>query len=81
MSAQFTPRAAADPVGKTEAHAYREGWAHCLAGNDGRWGNPYPRVGKLSYAFDHGFVDCMEAEDGDTCEPGYAGYGDNPDEG
>jgi hypothetical protein len=59
----------------TEAQAYREGWQHCLAGNDIRWGNPYRNDSRLGYAFDHGALDCMEREDdNDTCEPARVGY-------
>jgi hypothetical protein len=71
------------------AAAYIAGWQACMAGEDGRFTNPYgaewkmlrsigaPSLAKQAckYAWDHGFLDAMEAEDGEAPDPSCAGYG------
>ena len=59
----------------TEAAAYTEGWTACMAGEDGRYTNPHPRQSAAAYAWDAGFLDAMEAEDGEMPEPECAGFG------
>ena len=60
-----------------QAKAYIEGWTACMQGEDGRFTNPYPAhvADPQHYAWSHGFLDAMEAEDGETPEPECAGYG------
>jgi hypothetical protein len=60
----------------SQADAYRAGWQACFAGEDGRFTNPEPRRSETAYAWDHGFLDAMEAEDGEQPEPASAGYHD-----
>jgi hypothetical protein len=36
-----------------------------MDGEDGRFTNPCPRRSDEAYAWDHGFLDAMEAEDDD----------------
>lgn len=57
-----------------QAQAYKDGWEACFAGMDGRFSNPHPARSELSYAWNHGFLDAMEAEDGESPEPSTAGY-------
>jgi hypothetical protein len=57
-----------------EAQAYCEGWCEVMAGADPRFCNPYIRESKENYAWNHGALDAMEAEDGDLPEPACAGY-------
>lgn len=54
--------------------AYKEGWCACMAGQDGRFTNPYPRASEENSAWSHGFLDAMEAEEGELPEPEIAGY-------
>jgi hypothetical protein len=61
----------------TEAQAYIKGWNACMAGCDGRYSFDRPGDGNtdaLKYAWTHGFLDAMEAEDGEEPEPACAGY-------
>lgn len=58
----------------TQAEAYAAGWRACFNGEDGRFTNPNERRGDNAYAWDHGFLDAMEAEDGEIPEPETAGY-------
>ena len=62
----------------TEAQAYTNGWRACMAGIDGRY-VPLAEYGytseELRYAWTHGFLDAMEAEDVEEPEPACAGYG------
>jgi hypothetical protein len=60
---------------KIEAAAYVAGWNACMAGEDGRYTCPEPRGNETAYAWNHGFLDAMEAEDSETPEPACAGYG------
>lgn len=57
-----------------EAQAYIEGWHACFRGEDGRYTNPHERNTKQSYAWTHGFLDAMEAEDGEEAQPETEGY-------
>jgi hypothetical protein len=54
--------------------AYTAGWLACMAGDDGRFVNPHPFNTDLSYAWDHGFLDAMESEEGELPQPESAGY-------
>jgi ribosome modulation factor len=45
--------------------AYVAGWQACMTGEDGRYTNPYTDP-SARYAWDHGFLNAMEAEDGET---------------
>lgn len=64
------------PIATTQPQAYIDGWHACDAGLDGRFVNPHPRPSDISYAWTHGFLDAMEAEeDGEIPEPECAGYG------
>lgn len=68
-----------------EASAYCEGWRAAMAGEDGRFTNPYgqsvclprsvPANDELAYAWNAGFLDAFEAEDGEEPEPDSAGFG------
>ncbi len=62
----------------TEARAYVNGWNACMAGVDGRYvllvEDGYTTE-ELRYAWTHGFLDAMEAEDGEEPEPACHGYG------
>jgi hypothetical protein len=58
----------------TTANAYCMGWQACLDGLDGRFANPYERRTNEAYAWDHGFLDAMESEQGEKAEPACAGY-------
>lgn len=68
----------------TQATAYTEGWHACMRGEDGRFTNPYPlkstgvtpssRMAFLHLAWAEGFVDAMEAEDGEQPQPKSVGY-------
>jgi len=60
----------------TTANAYCLGWQACLDGLDGRFVNPYPRRTDESYAWEHGFLNAMESEEGEQPEPECAGYDD-----
>lgn len=61
---------------RTQAHAYIAGWQAWMAGCDGRYTMPGVYQGEsLAHAWRHGFVDAMEAEDGEDPEPECAGYG------
>jgi hypothetical protein len=60
----------------TEAQAYVCGWRHCMAGFDGRYlpdRDDFKQV-QLAYAYHHGWLDAMEAEDNEEPEPACAGY-------
>ena len=59
----------------SEAQAYVTGWRACMAGEDGRYTNPYSDQHPNRYAWDHGFLDAMDAEDGEQPEPACHGYG------
>jgi hypothetical protein len=65
----------------SQAQAYVDGWKACFAGEDGRYTNPYNRgyeraaVPDMQYTWSHGFLDAMEAEDGEEPLPETAGYG------
>lgn len=62
----------------TEAQAYVAGWKACTAGCDGRYW--FDRPGddgsnkEISVAWSHGFLDAMEAEEGEEPESACAGY-------
>lgn len=58
----------------TEAQAYIDGWNACMSGEDGRFTNPHPSRTDAAYAWNHGFLTAMEAEDGELPEPECAGY-------
>lgn len=58
----------------TLAQAYVAGWNACFSGEDGRFTNPCDRYTNEAFAWSHGFLDAMDAEDGDKPEPGWAGY-------
>ena len=58
----------------TEPQAYIAGWSACMAGEDGRFTNPFPRTSANAYAWNAGFLDAMEAEDNETPEPDCAGF-------
>jgi hypothetical protein len=58
----------------TEAQAYVAGWRFCMAGGDGRY-TDHGLTGEPAFAWNHGFLDAMEAEDGEQPEPETAGYG------
>lgn len=58
----------------TEAQAYILGWQACFNGEDGRFTNQLPRHSDTEYAWNHGFLDAAEAEDGEEPEPECAGY-------
>jgi hypothetical protein len=58
----------------SEASAYKEGWIACMAGEDGRYTNPYKQRTDLAYAWNHGFLDAMEAEENEEPQPATAGY-------
>ena len=60
----------------TEAQAYVAGWEACFAGEDGRFTNPFKdgSEARNKYAWDHGFLDAMEAEDDEKPEPSCVGY-------
>lgn len=57
-----------------QAQAYVAGWEACLHGEDGRYTNPFLRHSEESYAWTHGFLDAMDAEDGESPQPATAGY-------
>lgn len=62
-----------------QANAYTLGWQACFNGEDGRFTNPYSSSAaygesEQAYAWTHGFLDAMEAEDGEQPEPSTAGY-------
>lgn len=59
----------------TEAQSYVAGWQACMAGVDGRYASQAGRNEDERYAWTHGFLDAMEAEDGEQPEPECAGYG------
>jgi hypothetical protein len=64
----------------TEAQAYVDGWRTCTSGwIDGRY-VPLAELGytteELRSAWTTGFLDAMEAEDGEEPEPACAGYGE-----
>lgn len=59
----------------TQAQAYVDGWQACFAGEDGRYTNPCERRSDTAYAWDHGFLDAMEAEDDESPLPECVGYG------
>jgi hypothetical protein len=54
--------------------AYCQGWQACCEGKDGRYANPYERRSPEAEAWDRGFLDAMEAEEGAQPEPEAAGY-------
>ena len=60
----------------SELTAYIEGWNACENGEDGRYTNPHPSGSPAAFAWNHGFLDCMESEDGDGDypDPKAAGY-------
>lgn len=58
----------------TESEAYTAGWAVCQNGEDGRFVNPFERNTKQAYAWDAGFLDCMESEEGEPADPAGAGF-------
>jgi hypothetical protein len=57
----------------TKAEAYTAGWNACMAGCDGRYW-PERLDTDTGYAWKHGWLDAMEAEDGEEPEPHWAGY-------
>lgn len=57
-----------------ERAAYVAGWHCTMTGADPRYSNPYARRSAEAYAWDHGALDAMEAEDGEQPEPKCAGY-------
>lgn len=59
----------------SQAQAYCAGWFACFRGEDGRYTNPNARHSEASYAWDHGFLDAMDAEDGEAAQPETCGYG------
>ena len=62
----------------TEAQAYENGWKACMAGVDGRY-VPLKEDGykteAMRYAWTAGWLDAMDAEDGERPEPACAGFG------
>lgn len=58
----------------SQSECYISGWQACFSGEDGRFTNPYPRRSEEAYAWDHGFLDAMEAEENEQPEPTCAGY-------
>ena len=58
----------------TEAQAYRDGWNACMNGVDGRYTHS-----EWPHAWQHGFLDAMEAEDGEKPSPEWAVYFVDPD--
>jgi isocitrate lyase len=60
----------------TEAQAYVAGWQACMAGVDGRYASESSSKAENSYAWIHGWLDAMEAEDSEEPQPDCAGYGD-----
>jgi len=59
-----------------EQAAYSAGWMCVMSGADPRYCNPFDRkaMPKSNYAWDHGALDAMEAEDGEEPDPKSAGY-------
>lgn len=61
----------------TEAQSYISGWNACMDSVDGRY-VPLADHGyateELRYAWMHGWLDAMEAEDGEGPEPACVGY-------
>ena len=56
------------------ANAYIEGWNACMRGEDGRYTNPYappkePVFHDKHAAWSCGFLDAMDAEDGEQPDP------------
>jgi len=62
----------------TEAQAYEAGWAANRAGIDARYCGPTLTAEGYSeddkYAWLAGWLDAMEADDDETCEPDAAGF-------
>lgn len=64
----------------TEAQCYIAGWKACMNGVDGRYAStfgydePYRITDTHRYAWEHGFLDAMEADDDEQPEPSCAGY-------
>lgn len=57
----------------TQSEAYMASWRACMAGVDGRY-LPEGVDRETGYAWTHGWLDAMEAEDGEEPEPACAGY-------
>lgn len=57
----------------TTAEAYIAGWHACMAGLDGRYSNPHEDR-DLNYAWNYGFLNAMDAEDGEDPDPECVGY-------
>lgn len=81
---KFPNAMAGTPPATTETDAYILGWKACMAGEDGRYTNPHlgmtvlnlaHRPDALKRAWDCGWQDAMEAEDGEEPEPQCAGFG------
>ncbi len=63
----------------TQAEAYIIGWNAVMAGADARGGLRFAREyadgdKDIEYAWTHGALDAMEAEDGEEPEPACHGY-------
>ena len=57
----------------TEAEAYIAGWRACFAGVDGRYA-PLELYGDTKYAWKHGWLDALEAEENEEPQPACVGY-------
>jgi hypothetical protein len=63
----------------TQAEAYIAGWNAVMNGADARYGMIFAQEHansdpQISYAWTHGALDAMEAEDGEQPEPSCVGY-------
>lgn len=58
----------------TQATAYTEGWHACMRGEDMRFTCPYTQNSDEEYAWLHGALDAMEAEDDEEPQPETMGY-------
>jgi hypothetical protein len=59
----------------SHAQTYRDGWKACITGEDGR-SNPHARHSDAACAWADGFIDAMEAADGEEPRPETVGYGE-----
>lgn len=67
-------------MSRNEPEAYERGWRACMRGEDGRFTNPYPLSMEERIAWDAGFLDAMEAEDGEEADAAAAGFGGEDDD-
>lgn len=66
-------------MSRNEPEAYERGWRACMRGEDGRFTNPYgPSQERI--AWDAGFLDAMDAEDGEEPDAAAAGFGGEYDD-